>query len=61
MVTDKLEVNLLLKKAKKVGILREEIYDPRAPAHWPKDRCFRMEYDDEFAKRIKRQLAAKLS
>ncbi len=39
--------------ALKHGIERDEVYEPGAPAHWPKDRCYRPETNDEFAERIR--------
>ena len=48
-----LSIQECLDIAKRYNIEREEVYDPDSPSHWPKDRCYRLENDREFAVRIR--------
>lgn len=39
------------------GIERDEVYDSRCPSHWPKDRCYRNETNEEFERRVRQHMA----
>jgi len=50
----KLTNKQILTYAKKHKIEREEVYEPMCPSHWPQDRCYRFEDDNEFVSRVRK-------